>query len=83
MRLNTLAAGPLSARAMVVPLKAVRPDLQLQQAPLLATAMLCLSSGLRRPVIWTEGNLETRLVTLLQQTSRLATREMLRVIPRF
>ena len=82
MRLNTLGASPLSARAMVVPLEAVRPDLQLQQAPLLATAMQSLSSGLRPPVIWTEGNLETRLVTLLQQTSRLATREMVRGIPR-
>jgi hypothetical protein len=67
---------------MVVPLEAVRPDLQLQQAPLLATAMQCLSSGLPPPVIWTERNLETRLVTLLQQTSRLATREMVRGIPR-
>ena len=82
MRLNTLAAGPLSARAMVVPLEAVRPGLQLQQAPLLATAKQCLSSGLRPPVIWMEGNLETRSVTLLQQTSRLATREMLQGIPR-
>ena len=82
MRLNTLAASPLSARAMVVPLEAVRPGLQLQQAPLLATAKQCLFSDLPPLVIWTEGNLETRLVTLLQQTSRLATREMLQGIPR-
>jgi len=82
MRLNTLAASPLSARAMVVPLEAVRPGLKLQQAPLLATAKQCLFSDLPPPVIWTEGNLETRLVTLLQQTSRLATREMLQGIPR-
>ena len=82
MRLSTSAAGQLSARAMVVPLEAERPGLQLQQAPLLATAKQCLSSGLPPPVIWTEGNLETRVVTLPQQTSRLATREMLQGIPR-
>ena len=78
---NTLEGGRQSARAMVVPLEAVRPGLQLQQAPLLAMEKQRLSWGLRPQVTWMERKLETLVVTLPQK-SLLAMREMLLMIPR-
>jgi hypothetical protein len=82
MRPNTLVAGPQSARATVVPPEVVPPDLQLQQAPPLEKEKQRLCWDPPPLATWTEGELKILVVTLPQQTSLLATREMLRVIPR-